>query len=120
MTSIYALIDPITHRVRYVGQSRNPELRRLQHVSRARFDNQAVHQWIRGLGELPGLVILEAVENRRIRTGTCSVSLASVMEAKWLKRFRRTVLNYDKRQCAAYDLFVNSPEVLEKIYSKEQ
>jgi hypothetical protein len=52
---------------------------------------------------------------RRIWVGAVSVAIASVMEAKWLKRFRRTVLNYDKKQCAAYDNFVNSPELERKL-----
>src|SRR5436853_5539343 len=98
MKKIYGLIDPRDHEVKYVGQSGNPELRLQLHISEAKRGTKPVHEWIRGVRPLvPILVILESVEIRRIWTGVISVGLASVMEAKWLKRFRRTVLNYNKK-----------------------
>lgn len=115
MKMIYGLLDPVTHEVKYVGQSANPELRRQMHMSLAKRGDKPVHHWVKGLLPLePVLVVLERVENRRVR----GVALASVMEAKWLKRFRRTMLNYDKKQCAAYDEFVNAPEINHKFYAK--
>jgi hypothetical protein len=94
MKKIYGLIDPRDHEVRYIGQSGNPELRLTTHIFGAKRGNKPMQEWIRGLHPLvPILVILESVETRRIWTGVVSVSLASVLEAKWLKRFRRTLLN---------------------------
>ena len=121
MTHIYGLIDPRDHKVKYVGQSRDPERRLLGHLATAVHGTKAVHAWLRSLHPtLPVLVILESVAPRMVRLGAYLVNSASVMEAKWLKRFRRTVLNYDKKQCAAYDEFVNSPEVIAKFYAPRQ
>ena len=116
-THIYGLIDPRDHQVKYVGQSRDPERRLLGHLATAARGSKAVHVWLRSLRPaLPVLVVLESVTPRMIRVGANLVSSASVMEAKWVKRFRHTVLNYDKKQCAAYDEFVNPPEVIEHFY----
>ena len=133
LTHIYGLIDPRNHQVKYVGQSRNPEGRLRSHLALARrgkdgfFGRPAparreakpVYLWLRDLHPaLPVLVVLEAVERRIIRVNGIRVQWASAMEAKWLKRHRRTVLNYDKKQCAAYDAFVNSREVNEALYAQ--
>ena len=116
---IYGLIDPRDHQIKYVGQSRNPEGRLLGHLSAAVRGTKPVHTWLRSLRPtLPLLVILESVAPRMILVGANVVNSASVMEAKWLKRFRRTVLNYNKKQCAAYDAFVNPPEVIGRFYAQ--
>jgi hypothetical protein len=125
---IYGLIDPRTHEVRYVGQTGLSLKRRLQaHVTAAKQQKTLLHLWITKLLPLvPVPVLLETVwadmpvmTNKRTASdragGQRPVRLASVMEAKWLKRFRRTVLNVELKQCNAYDEFTNSPE-LQKRY----
>lgn len=105
-TIIYGLIDPNTHEIRYVGQARNPHSRFSAHLSRAKCKNTPRDEWIRSLAPLlPILVILEHVDRK----------LAAAMEAKWIKRHRRTVLNMTKGRAAAWDDFVNPPE-LQKRY----
>lgn len=117
MSFIYALIDPHTHLVRYVGQCTNLKSRFSQHLCQARLGKHPLHLWIRDLApSVPTLILLETVERRRIHLrnvqgGRRFVHLSSVMEAKWLKRFRRTVLNVNRKQCAAWDAFINSPEI---------
>ena len=119
LTHIYGLIDPRNHQVKYVGQSRNPEGRLRGHMGASVRGTKPVHAWLCDLHPAPPLlVVLEAVERRIIRVNGIRVQWASVMEAKWLKRHRRTVLNYDKKQCAAYDAFVNSREVNEALYAQ--
>lgn len=109
---IYALVCPLTLDVKYVGQTVD-----LQKRIRAHTASQPVFQrdsesrdWLRSLGYLrPYRVILERGINRRVTikgtakamyfktgrrpTGLKTVWLSSVMEAKWMKRFRRTILN---------------------------
>jgi hypothetical protein len=111
---IYGLLDPRNGVVRYVGQCENLKTRYTLHLSQAMRGDKPQSAWIRKLApEKPVLVHLESVEQKRLRLpGSCrSVRLSSIIEAKWLKRFRRTVLNLNKRQCNAYDEFVNSPEL---------
>ena len=111
---IYALVDPDTHLVRYVGQCHNLESRYEGHLSEAlRGTKKPVYDWIRSLGlKRPVILILQTVPAIYVpRQKGNSISLPSVMEAKWLKRFRRTVLNLRKKQCSVYDEFVNSPEL---------
>jgi hypothetical protein len=97
-----------------VGQCEDLHVRLQNHISAAKTGkSRPVYEWIRGLFPLmPVPVVLEVV--RRRRTADNLLSIASVMESKWLKRFRRTVLNYDREQCAAYEDFVNPPEVLKR------
>lgn len=63
---IYALLDPDTKKVRYVGKAKNPKNRLKQHMWRARgvSDNMHVHNWIRKLeqfGKRPELEVLDEV-----------------------------------------------------------
>lgn len=65
LTFIYALADPLTQEVRYVGKSVNPQRRLLAHLQET--GDSAKVQWIRGLDELgykPALLILEEVTGR--------------------------------------------------------
>ncbi len=56
---IYALCDPITHRVRYVGKAYDPHARYDQHLTKSSW---AVNEWVQGLrhkGLNPELKLLE-------------------------------------------------------------
>lgn len=82
-TNIYALVDPRTELVRYVGKSDNPRLRFKTHVSDARrlARKSRLQAWICELdriGLIPRLVILE-------RTAQ---SDASRCEEKWIAHYR--------------------------------
>jgi hypothetical protein len=83
-TFIYALADPITLRVRYIGKSNNPRTRLLTHVSeslRGR-SNEKKSQWIRGLlskGLSPQLFILAQVP----------INLWEEHEREWIRRFQK-------------------------------
>lgn len=64
MSAIYALTDPVTGEIRYVGKTgRTPRERLLDHVRQAR---QGVHRqrrlccWIRSLTDAPMVVVLES------------------------------------------------------------
>jgi hypothetical protein len=93
--TIYGLVDPRTYEVRYVGQTSLALKRRLQgHLAAAHQKKEVLHFWIESMRPLtPRLVNLQVVfDNKRVaekcksHRGDYSVSLASVMEAKWLKR----------------------------------
>jgi hypothetical protein len=65
VTFIYALIDPRTHRVGYVGKTDNPDKRLFDHVRQARHKvgrNTLKGAWLReltALGLRPDLLVLE-------------------------------------------------------------
>lgn len=64
-TFIYALVDPVSEQVRYVGKSNNPSERIKSHVRTAPFDKTHKAYWIRNLiknGQQPKLMILEQVD----------------------------------------------------------
>jgi hypothetical protein len=64
--TIYGLVDPNTHEVRYVGQARDPIQRFLGHISEAPSGLKPIHAWIRSLHPLrPVWVLLEAVKPRQ-------------------------------------------------------
>ena len=87
---IYALVDPTTHQVRYVGHThKHPEARLHEHLSASQPIGY-VHEWIRSLApEQPTIIILQELE------GTESDAIRT--ETKWIKRFRRTILNRNTR-----------------------
>ena len=79
-TAIYALIDPNSFRVHYVGQSINPLTRLEQHVADIGPSKRA--QWIRELtttGQLPMMKILEVVTD----------SQADECEQRWIDEMQR-------------------------------
>lgn len=111
---VYGLIDPATHAIRYVGQTkRSPEPRIRQH----RLGHVATTAgWVRSLPEPPLYVLLETGINSRVQVGTRSrpvyTSAATVAETKWIKRFRHHLINRRLRDnCAdVWDSLVNPGE----------
>jgi len=83
MTNIYALIDPTTKFVRYVGKSDNPEHRLHRHMTQdIKADNHRT-RWLRKLKEnglKPDLVILEEVPK----------SEWQIHEKKWIKYYKES------------------------------
>ena len=109
--SIYALADPNTHEVRYVGQTTQPLSRRLaHHMGAARRNVQKpVYDWLRSLGsKSPIIVCLQTVDSvtskSNERTGYESTAMAA--EVKWMKRFERSICNSIVRN-RAYRKLVN-------------
>jgi hypothetical protein len=92
--SVYGLVDPVSHLVRYVGKTTNRvEQRYKQHCSGK---DVSTGDWVRSLMEPPVLVILETGEERVLvfqtsRSGAVWASAAA--ETKWIKRHRRTIIN---------------------------
>lgn len=63
-TFIYALEDPITNKIRYVGKSDNPQKRLYAHINRCKFLKTHKDCWLYGLltkNYKPKLIILEKV-----------------------------------------------------------
>lgn len=82
-TFIYALADPRTGRVRYIGKSNNPVTRLKRHISSTRVKRNTTHRvnWIRQLlqlGRKPSLLILEQV----------SLSVWPLAERKWIALYK--------------------------------
>jgi hypothetical protein len=109
---IYGLICPKTLEVKYVGQTVDLWRRTAGRRSHGR-EPGAVKEWLDSLGGYlrPVHVILERGINRTIRlNGGGDVWLSSICEAKWLKRFRRTVLNADRKEIVrVWDVLKNPP-----------
>jgi hypothetical protein len=113
---IYALVCPLTLEVKYVGQTIDLEQRTRGGAHRGGAHgktgyNGPLTQWLRTLAHLkPYRVILETGINRRVALkatardnvrgrrpiGVRETWLSSCLEAKWIKRFRRTILNKNK------------------------
>ena len=123
---IYGLVCPVTLEVKYVGQSTDLKSRTEQRTHNAR-NGDPVRAWIDSLGGYlrPYRVILERGVNRVVRvretktrkpgagrapSGYRDVWLSSCLETKWIKRFRKTVLNARAKQLpAVYDSLTNPP-----------
>ena len=122
---IYALVCPLTLEVKYVGQTIDLDQRTRGKVHCSTLSGPLA-QWLRTLGYLkPYRVILEQGTNRRIvvtatkldahtrgrrPTGVKTTWLSSCLEAKWIKRFRRTIVNKNKTgEIGAYQALVNPP-----------
>jgi hypothetical protein len=112
---IYALVDPNTHQVRYVGQTCKTQKKRLYaHLSAAgRNFQKPVYDWIRGRApEKPWIVVLQEIENKIIKSDnrTGYESAATAAEIKWMKRFQRSRLfNSILTNSRAYKRLVNQP-----------
>ena len=116
--TIYGLMDPNTHRVRYVGRTTQTPERRLQHhISQAKRGNvRPVYAWLRSLlPTAPVVVILQErvpVERRKAYRGDTGWDTADAAECKWMKRFERSQLLCDiPRHSRTYKSLVNPPNV---------
>jgi hypothetical protein len=120
---IYALVCPLTLDVKYVGQTVDLEQRVRGKTHSFSENDGPVRQWLSTLGFLrPYRVILEQGINRQVKlkttlphptrgrrpAGARLVWLSSCLEAKWIKRFRRTALN-KKSLIEAYEVLTNPP-----------
>lgn len=120
---IYALVCPLTLEVKYVGQTIDLEQRTRGRAHRSGQSKGPLYEWLRTLGYLkPYKVILEHGTNRRVSVtatrfhagrgrkpiGERVTWLSSCLEAKWIKRFRRTIINRNKTgEIGAYQALVN-------------
>jgi hypothetical protein len=106
---IYGLIDPVSSEVRYVGQCLNMKKRLQVHTAPSILVRKSpLANWLRNLLPLkPWMVSLETVECDASRhDSNCA---GTVSETKWLKRFRRTILNKAQRDNSpsTWDSLVN-------------
>ena len=112
IVTIYALVDPETHLVRYVGQTTRLASRYKEHCKGA---YSATARWVHSLNDDPQLVVLETLPNEMVQRpggGDVYIRSGAVAETKWLKRFRRTVANARLRDNAAtvWDWLTNPDE----------
>lgn len=62
LAEIYALCDPDTGEIRYIGKANNSKRRLASHIRDSRRKNMPVHGWIRKLvdsGKMPELIVIE-------------------------------------------------------------
>lgn len=62
MAYIYALIDPITHKIRYVGKTKNIKNRLKEHINYVNYQKSHKNDWIKSLLKkdlIPLIVVLE-------------------------------------------------------------
>jgi hypothetical protein len=125
---IYALVCPLTLEVKYVGQTIDLDQRtRGRAHGGTKHGSGPLYSWLKTLGYLrPYRVILERGINRQVEVtamhvdrahmrgrkpiGKKAVWLSGCLEAKWIKRFRRTIINKNKTgEMGAYYALVNPP-----------
>lgn len=83
---LYALVCPIYKEIKYIGLSKNPELRFYNHL-KAKGEGKRKNEWIIKLKELglnPELLILNSYKNRKF---------ASEEEERYINENRSTLLN---------------------------
>jgi hypothetical protein len=107
MFHICALVDPATSVVWYIGQTtQEPALR---YRPRCGGNDPTNGGWVRRLSAPPNPAILASGEECRVVVGAkgkrtpraITVSVAARAGVKWVKRFRRTVLNRHTRNVCA-------------------
>jgi hypothetical protein len=118
MCFIYALVDPLTHLVRYVGQTMRMDPRYRVHCSGK---DPSTGMWVRSLPQAPILVLLETVEQKIVpckglastRSNSQLIKASTIAETKWIKRFRRTLINTRTRENSrsTWDWLTNPDEV---------
>ncbi len=95
ITFIYALVDPITEYVRYVGKANKPDYRLKMHLTPAELsDTSHKNSWLKSLlskGEKPNLIILE-----------------STSKSSWQEAERRWISHY--RSIADYPILTNTTD----------
>lgn len=118
---IYALVDPLTHLVRYVGQTVRLETRFRAHCNG---QDSCTREWIAELTQQkqkPLLCILETIEEKEWvpvpgeplfehePSDPHGLRSPRHRETLWLKRFRKTILNRKTRDndSASWDWLVN-------------
>jgi len=119
---IYALVCPLTSEVKYAGQTVHLDKRTAGAHGRGKTISKGpLADWLRTLGHMkPYKVILERGINRRVmlpervdfrgrKIAPHETWLSSCLEAKWLKRFRRTLINVDKVGSISSLLLTNPP-----------
>jgi len=106
---VYGLIDPRSHVVRYVGQTRALKARFAEHRRGACTSTKdwVVEMWA-STHVPPVLVVLAEVHG----AGNGLIRDAHACETKWLKRFRRTVDNKRLRDNgpSVWDALINPME----------
>jgi hypothetical protein len=117
---IYALVCPLTSEIKYVGQTIDLEQRFRAHWQK-RAGSGPLAEWLRSLGDVkPYRIILERGINRRVmlparvskrgwNIAPRATSLAICLEAKWIKRLRRSIVNKDSVGSTSSALLVNPP-----------
>lgn len=112
-TAIYALIDPRTRTVRYVGKSDNPEYRLSQHCRAEQYTNPKLRAWVldlRGRGLVPAMEVMERPRKARWME----------RERAWIKHYRMmsggTLLNIEDG--GAYRRFADGSKA--KLYDSSR
>jgi GIY-YIG catalytic domain len=108
MMTIYALVDPHSHQVQYVGRTqRTVQQRFRQHLAIARRGStRPVYVWLRSLLPKQALVIIL----QELNLGVERTHVAEAAETKWKKRFERSLLLCAiPRHTKTYRLLVNPP-----------
>lgn len=84
---IYALVDPDTQEVRYIGKSVNPESRYRDHCNTGHeYRNPRKVAWVKTLksqGKKPAITILEE----------CTEDTWEATEQKWVSHYQSSLLN---------------------------
>lgn len=114
--TIYALVDPNTHQVRYVGKTTQTTKQRFNfHIGAAKrgADDHQVYEWMRSLlPQQPVLVILQEDVHSVTMGSNGMWNTAEAAETKWKKRFERSqLLCAIPRDSRAYKSLTNPPNV---------